>query len=217
MCKSIETSLSTFVFSLTCLAASVTLCKTKEVYFASIFVFTFSLMQLIDAGLWWSISHKNRLLNTIISRYVTPVVLVTQPLVSYFGVKYLFGWSNQYYEFGLAMFVTVMLVTWIFKYCNNANAYTLPHSDGYLHWCGVEISSLMRVLFLLFGLSPIVIGMPSNHVIVKWLIALPIIATFFMNFMHSTFGSRWCWSSNITSALLLAYSTMHVCRKAKRV
>jgi hypothetical protein len=26
--------------------------------------------------------------------------------------------------------------------------------------------------------------------------------------MKPTFGSRWCWSSNITSALLLAYSTL---------
>jgi hypothetical protein len=172
-------------------------------------------MQLIDAGLWWSIIHKNRLLNTIISRYATPGVLVIQLLFSCFGVKYMFGWSNPYYEFGLATFVTVMLVTWIFKYCNNANAYTLSHSDGYLHWCGVEINSAFRILFLLFGLSPIVIGMPSS--IVKWLIALPIIATFFMNFANPTFGSRWCWSSNITSALLLAYSTMHVCRKAKIV
>lgn len=31
MCKSFETSVSTFVFSLACVAASVTLCKTKEV------------------------------------------------------------------------------------------------------------------------------------------------------------------------------------------
>jgi hypothetical protein len=30
-----------------------------------------------------------------------------------------------------------------------------------------------------------------------------------MNFMHTTFGSRWCWSSNITSALLLAYSIIY--------
>ena len=217
MCKSIETSLSTFVFTLTCVAASVTLCKTKEVYFASIFIFTFSFIQLIDAGLWWSISHKNRLLNTLLSRYAIPIVLASELLVSYFGVKYLFGWSNQYYEFGLATFVTVMLVTWMFKYCNNANAHTLPYNDGYLHWCGIEINSVFRGLFIMFLLSPIVIGMPSNHVIVKWLIALPIIATFCMNFMQSTFGSRWCWSSNITSALLLAYSTMHVCRKAKRV
>lgn len=217
MCKSIETSLSTFVFSLVCVAASATIFKTKEVYFASIFILTFSLVQLIDAGLWWSISHKNESLNNVLSRYAIPIVLASELLVSYFGVKYLFGWSNQCYEFGLATFVTVILVTWMFKYCNNENAHTLPCNDGYLHWCGVEINSVFRVLFLLFLLSPIVIGMPSNHVIVKWLIALPIIATFFMNFANPTFGSRWCWSSNITSALLLAYSTMHVCRKTKRV
>jgi len=215
MCKSIETSISTFVFSLICVAASVTLCKTKEVYFASIFIFTFSLIQLVDAGLWWSIAHNNRLLNTIISRYATILVLSSELLVSYFGVKYIFGWSNQYYEYGLATFVAGMLGAWIFKHCNNANAYTLPHTDGYLHWCGVELNNVLRILFMIFLLSPIVIGMPSNS-IVKWLITAPIMATFCINYMNLTFGSRWCWSSNITSALLLAYSTLHICQ-TKRV
>ena len=215
MCKSIETSLSTFVFSLTCVALSVIMCKTKEVYFASIFILTCSLMQIIDAGLWWSISHKNRLLNTILSRYAIPIVLTTELLVSYFGVKHLFGWSNQYYEFGLATFVIGMLGTWTFKYCNDANAYTLPYNDGYLHWCGVEINHVIRILFIIFLLSPILIGI--NHDIIKWLITVPIMATFFMNFLNPTFGSRWCWSSNTTSALLLTYSTLHVCPKAKRV
>lgn len=208
MCKSFETSISTFAFSLACVAASATICKTKEVYFASIFILTFSLVQLIDAGLWWSITHKNRSLNNGLSRYAIPIVLASELLVSYFGVKYMFGWSNRYYEFALATFVTGMLGTWIFKYCNNnARAFTLPHNDGYLHWCGVEINNVIRVLFIVFLLSPIVIGI--NDVIVKCLITVPIMATFFMNFMNLTFGSRWCWASNITSALLLAYSTTH--------
>jgi hypothetical protein len=69
----------------------VTICKTKEVYFASIFILTFSLIQIVDAGLWWSISHKNRLLNTLLSRYAIPVVLVSELLVSYFDVKHIFG------------------------------------------------------------------------------------------------------------------------------
>ena len=204
MCKSFETSISTFVFSIACVAASVIMCKTKEVYFASIFILTFSLIQIIDAGLWWSISHKNRSLNTILSRYAIPIVLASELLVSYFGVKYMFGWSNRCYEFGLATFVIGMLGTWTFKYCNNN---TLPYNDGYLHWCGVEINDVIRVLFIMFLLSPIVIGI--NDVIVKCLLTVPIIATFFMNFMNLTFGSRWCWASNITSALLLAYSTTH--------
>jgi hypothetical protein len=206
MCKSIETSISTFVFSLMCVAASVTLCKTKEVYFAAIFVFTFSLIQLVDAGLWWSIAHNNRLLNTIISRYVTILVFTSELLVSYFGIKYMFGWSNKYYEYGLAIFVPGMVGTWIFKHCNNANAHTLPHIDGYLHWCGVEFSTVVRFLFLFFLLFPIIVGMPSKYAIMKYVITVPIVATFIMNFMNTTFGSRWCWSSNITSALLLAYS-----------
>jgi hypothetical protein len=206
MCKSIETSLSTFAFSLACVAASAAICPTKEVHFASMFILTFSLIQLVDAGLWWSIRNKNKLVNNALSRYAIPVVLVSELLVSYFGIKHMFGWSNQYYELGLATFGTGVLGTWIFKYCNNATAYTLPYTDGYLHWCGVEIGKAVRILFIAFLLLPIAVGMPSKHAILKYLITAPIMATFFMNFANPTFGSRWCWSSNVTSALLLAYS-----------
>jgi len=206
MCKSIETSLSTFAFSLACVAASAAICPTKEVHFASMFILTFSLIQLVDAGLWWSIRNRNKVLNNALSRYAIPVVLVSELLVSYFGIKHMFGWSNPYYELGLAVFGTGVLGTWIFKYCNNATAYTLPYTDGYLHWCGVEISKAVRILFIAFLLLPIAVGMPSKHAILKYLITAPIMATFFMNFVTPTFGSRWCWSSNVTSALLLAYS-----------
>lgn len=203
MCKNIETSLSTFAFSLACVAASAAMCPAaKEVLFASAFILTFSLIQLIDAGIWWSLDRKNKLLNYVLSRYAIPAVLVSELLVSYFGVNRMFGWSNPYYECGLAVVVIGMLGTWIFKYCNDASAYTLPYNDGYLHWCGVEISQAVRILFIVFLLLPIAVGMPS---IVKWLITAPIVAAFCMNFMNPTFGSRWCWSSNVTSALLLVY------------
>ena len=210
MCKSFETSISTFAFSLACVAISAAICKTKEVYFASLFILTFSLMQIIDAGIWWSISHKNKALNHALTRYATSVVLVSELLVSYFGVKYIFGWSNQWFEYGLAVFATGILGTWMFKYCNDANAHTMPHIDGYLHWCGVEINKVVRILFIVFLLLPIVVGMPSKYAIMQYLITVPIVATFIMNFMNPTFGSRWCWSSNATSGLLLAYSTIKV-------
>lgn len=86
--------------------------------------------------MWWSIRNQNKVLNNALSRYAIPIVLVSELLVSYFGVKHVFGWSNPYYELGLAIFGTGVLGTWVFKYCNNATAYTLPYNDGYLHWWG---------------------------------------------------------------------------------
>ena len=118
----------------------------------------------------------------------------------------MFGWSNRYFEYGLAIFVLFIIVAWIFKYCNNSNAYTVPYTDGYLHWCGVELRMVVRVLFIIFLLTPIAIGLPSKYDVVKYLIILPIIATFVINYTNVTFAARWCWSSNIISALLLAYS-----------
>lgn len=209
MCKTFETSIATFVFSLTCVALSLLKRKTKEVYFASMFILTISLMQLLDAGIWWSIKHKNKLLNNFVSQYAVPFILASELLVSYFGIKYIFGWSNRYFEYGLFIFASFILLSWIFSYCNDKNAYTIPCTDGYLHWCGVEFNMLFRVLFILFLLTPIVIGLPSKYDVIKYLITLPILATFVMNYMNVTFGARWCWSSNIVSGMLLAYSIMY--------
>ena len=209
MCKTFETSLATFVFSLTCVALSVHIRKTKEVYFASMFILTVSLIQLLDAGIWWSIAHKNKLLNNFISRYAIPVILASELLVSYFGIKYIFGWSNRYFEYGLFIFASFMLLSWVFRYCNNENVYTAPYTDGYLHWCGVELYTVARILFILFLLTPIAIGLPSKYNVMKYLIIVPAIATFVMNYMNVTFGARWCWSSNIISGMLLAYSMMY--------
>jgi len=206
MCKTFETSFATFVFSITCVSLSVFIRKTKEVLFASMVILTFSLIQLVDAGIWWSITHKNNLLNNFISRYAIPFILSSELLVNYFGIKYMFGWSNRYFEYGLAIFVLFIIVSWIFKYCNNSNAYTVPYRDGYLHWCGVELHMIARILFILFSLTPIAIGLPSKYNVMKYLIILPVIATFIINYTNVTFGARWCWSSNIVSALLLAYS-----------
>jgi hypothetical protein len=206
MCKTFETSFATFVFSLTCVALSVHIRKTKEVYFASMVILTFSLIQLVDAGIWWSITHKNKLLNNIMSRYAVPFILASELLVNYFGIKYMFGWSNRYFEYGLAIFVLFIIGAWIFKYCNHTNTYTVPYTDGYLQWCGVELNMVVRILFILFFMIPIAIGLPSKYNVIKYLITLPIIATFVMNYMNVTFASRWCWSSNIVSALLLGYS-----------
>jgi hypothetical protein len=209
MCKTFETSLATFVFSLTCVTLSIHVRKTKEVYFASIVILTFSLIQLVDAGIWWSITHKNKLLNNIISRYAVPFILASELLVSYFGIKYMFGWSNRYFEYGLFIFASFILLTWVFRYCKDTNAYTVPYADGYLHWCGLDLHTVVRILFILFLLTPIVIGLPSKYNVIKYLIIVPIIATFVMNYMNVTFGARWCWSSNITSLLLLGYSMMY--------
>ena len=153
-----------------------------------------SLIQLIDAGIWWSLNNKNRELNNILSRYAIPIILSFELLVSYLGTKYIFGWSNCYFEYGLTIFVSYILVFWIFKYCSDDNksrhAHTMPYTDGFLHWCGVNLHPIARVLFISFLLLPIIFGIPSKYSIVKYIITIPIILSFIMNYLNVTFGAQ---------------------------
>jgi hypothetical protein len=210
MCKSVETSLATYAVSLSCVGICLYLAgagpSSAGVRFACMFIMTFATIQLLDAGLWWSINHRAKALNNAITRYAIPAVLVAELLVSYFGANRLFGWRNAYYELGLAAFVAFILLGWWFKFCpSGAASYTAPHpSDGYLHWCGVEFNTLVRMLFFAFLLAPVLLGLPASEATIKYAITVPILLTFFFNLDKVTFGSRWCWSSNITAVALLA-------------
>jgi hypothetical protein len=211
MCKSVETSLATYAVSLSCIGICWYLYgsdqSAKGVRFASIFIATFASMQLLDAGLWWSINNRNKALNHAITRYAIPALLAVVLSVSYLSARFIFGWRNAYYELGLAVFVTFILLGWWFKYCPGSVAsYTAPHpSDGYLHWCGIDLNTLVRTLFCAFLFAPIVLGLPASETVIKYVIIIPILATFLFNFDKVTFGSRWCWSANITALALLAY------------
>ena len=202
MCKTIETSLSTFIFTLTCAIISVKICKTKEVFFAAILMFTISIMQLVDAGIWLSIHTKNNKLNDYLSRYAIPITLSCQLLVSYFGVNLLFGWRNQYFVYGLAAFVIFTLTYWPYKCTSN----TFTHTDGYLYWCRMTVNHIVILLYNLFLFVPIFVGIPSRYTIIKFILLIPIVTTLIINYTKTSFCSRWCWSSNITSLLVLAYS-----------
>lgn len=207
MCKTVETSLTTYAISFVCVCVCLQLAgQSAGIRFACLFIMSFSTMQLLDAGLWWSIDNRAKSLNHIITRYAIPVVLASEVLVSYFAVKYIFGWKNAYYELGLAIFVAFILGGWWFKYCTK-HMYTAPHpTEKYLHWCGTEFNALTRALFLFFLLAPVLLGMPKNETAIKYVLAIPITTTLLVNFNKITFGSRWCWSSNITSIILTAYA-----------
>ena len=208
MCKSMETSLATYAVSLVCVCVCLKLeAVSKAVRFACMFILTFATMQLLDAGLWWSIRNRDKPLNHAISRYAIPALFAVELLVTYFGANLMFGWRNAYYELGLAAFVVFTLGAWMFRFCpSGAASYTAPDStDGYLHWCGVELNTLTRVTFLFFLISPILFGLPQSATAIKYMLVAPLLLTFIFNFNKITFGSRWCWSSNITSVILLAY------------
>lgn len=201
MCRSIKTSVTTFLVSAACMAAVIALRPTKEMKYMAVFVLTFSSMQLADALIWYGIQTNNRRLNAIASKYIVPLILSAELIVAYYAAVYFLGWKNTLYEITMWALVVALYGTWI-RDCLK-DPVTKPNADGYLVWCNdVEYTSYARALFLIYLLLPAIIAYP-NGIIKAATIAIAL-GTWLWNYGNTAFGSRWCWSSNLVSVAVLA-------------
>lgn len=198
MCKSFEVSITTYIVTLSATVLVWNLTTLPAYRFVALVLFVSGHMQLLDAIVWKSIEYKHDGLNHFVTRYLFLCVLVLELLVSYYGIRYYFGWSNRAYEILMWVAIAAMAYRWMQR-CNE----TGTHSDGYLFWCNDLTDWYIQLAFLFFLVFPIIAGYPN--ILLKWVVLAAVIGTFVINFMKTTFGTRWCWSSNILSVILLAF------------
>ena len=198
MCKSIKTSLTTFAITAVSFGIIWLLSSAPQYRFAVLFLFTISLMQLVDAALWVSVRNKLDITNLMISRYVILAVLIAEILVSYYGIRYYMGWSDRRYEAIMWVSIGIMIYRWLYIYdCKKTSVYP----DGYLFWCTSHMTWYGKIIFLMLLIIPIIMGYPN--MLLKWLLVGGITATFAVNFFNGTFGTRWCWSGNTLVPIIL--------------
>lgn len=190
MCRTIESSLFTLIFTI--LVSSYLFHKKP---FVSKILFLLGIMQLIDLILWHSIKTKNLKLNKIVSTYIIPLVFFFQII----GVYYSSLWRNKYFEFCFVFLLSLFM--WI-KKCK----ITIPAKDGYLKWCDFRIPDISRVIYILMIIYPILKSLPNG--LDKDIIIMSLLTTFIYNYNNEAFGSKWCYSANIMSLLLLINTTM---------
>jgi hypothetical protein len=106
MCNSFEISLQTFIVS----GIASVLLWTKKEYFASVFIFVLSLMQLSDALIWRN--YNNPKINTLISKYIIPLILSIQMIALYVCYTKLTSTRELWYEM-LSIFIIVVYSAWI--------------------------------------------------------------------------------------------------------
>jgi hypothetical protein len=202
MCKTIETSLATFAISTICttiLAFGPS--SSPQLKWAALFIFTFTVMQLADALLWWAINNKKNDVNRVVSSYVLVGILAAELLVSFYGAAYFMGHRNKAYEVILWIYVATLLWNWK-HFCGQQN--TAVGQSGYLRWCDNQMLGFQKILFLAFLLLPFIMAYPPGYD--KALILAVTVGTFILNFKREEFASRWCWTSNILGVSLLPFA-----------
>lgn len=186
MCRTIESSLFTFLLTLT---VGCYLLGSKP-YLAKI-LFLLGSMQLIDAILWYSIYTKNLSLNKLVSKYCIPLVLSLQLIIGYYSSS----WRNHIFEFFLLL--QVLIFSMWYQDCT----ITTIAKDGYLKWCDFIIKDIHKILYLILIIFPIYNGLPDGFD--KDIVLSSIIITFIYNHNNEAFGSKWCYSVNIISIFVL--------------
>lgn len=228
MCRSIETSLLTFFVSV---ASAGYICKRanqeanpppppvgrRHLHWLAAFIVSFASIQLIDAALWYTVHHRLRRTNHIISAVFLPIVLMSELLVAYYGALYAGARRWISYEIALWIFVIAGGIAW-YRNCR----WTEPcvADDGYLLWCGggetlsdrreSPIPATMRFGFLLFLVAPFAMHFPNGPI--RTVLLGGVLFTFALSYWHATFGTRWCWTSNAISlavAMILWYGDYH--------
>jgi len=198
MCWNENVSLNTFLFALaSCVFIwynnNYTQYKIKEFNnpFVYLALFSFSVMQLLDYFFWRSLKNKDDKSNKFFSIIGWIFIRIVQPLALILSIP------EKYSHFKnpslLVYFFTLVLTTVYKEFFNPIQFKTVLEKDGHLDWKFINLDgfekSIVGLYFLCF------ISAFLNFPEVTIFIFL-ILLFCYLNY-DLTWGSMWCWFTNI--------------------
>lgn len=197
MCRSFGSSVVTAAYSY--LIAAFIYWRNHEIdRQISLIIFTFSSIQILEAMIWWSLQYPNQY-SDILNRVGTsliPVVLSLELLASLLVMsRHVAPSKNELVAYIIA--ISLINILW---FTNKEPTTTVDPETQSLLWGQTDIDQHSRILFLLFLVYPLL--KLSHPTFLAF--AYGIIATFVFSFKYKkTFGSNWCWISNLLSTFAL--------------
>ena len=197
MCWNPDISINTFIFScfvLLFIYFTNTYTKYKTPLFDNPIVYIFILsivsMQLIEFFLWRNLKNKD--INQSLSKLAS-FLFILQPLFLMLLIPVLKIRNTM-----LLFYIPFMAFYLIYKKIYSPiNFHTSVGKNGHLSWEFVNIKgyeNIFTFIYLLFYISAILFV--NNLLIALFLIPSFLISLFFY-FKDNTFGTMWCWMSNL--------------------
>lgn len=205
MCYDVETSLLAWTLSYTIAWYLFERNRNYDRWIAG-FVLCFTTVQLLEAGLWYTLKTRDSDLNNLLTRLLL-IILLLQPLVqTYLGYKYT---SSGF--LGILSYVFLGVLVWgLFKIWRSSKFSSDVGPNGHLVWSQTESNSkqglinnkLIGALYL-FGLFFPLLFM-KNY---KW---IPLVTVGILTALYSLsttdsgeFSSYWCFTSVIYAVVAL--------------
>lgn len=195
MCRTISESLTTFLVS--SVIGIILLSSDKQLNkLNGIILLSYCGIQLTDSLIHYSLLTDNTQLNVFISKYVTPIILLSEIPIVYTAVYMITHKRIIWFEILLVIIETLALLTYI----DSCEGKSIIGKNNYLLWCHSPTPDYVKILFII-GAVIATWYYPNN--IYKLVMYIIISATFIITFNYDSFGSGWCHTANILSIAFL--------------
>lgn len=191
MCWDATISINTFAigtFSLMLVYANRKLSTPHFLYYI-----LFTSMQLVEFFVWKYIHNKN--VNHIMS-IVAFLIIVALPLV---GILAFLSPTNRYKQLLLLTYVALSFF-YILSTFSHTDFSMKQSPDKHLSWSWMPDSILIMLCWYMFWIVPYVIEPKLYNLIINTVLFIVI---YFNYRKYKTYGSIWCWISNLFSIYLM--------------
>ena len=186
MCWNASVSLNTYIFGLfACLFAYFNN-KISLLDFFSLQ--SFMLMQLTEYFVW-----SNQFSNHFVSQ-LSYILIILQP---FFGLLTI---NNPIKNVLLFLYICFVAVVMILQPWSSIDFRTVPAANGHLAWHWLQFSFPFMIIWFLFLISHQII---KHNWILIFFISISITISYILYHKTLTWGSLWCWISNVFAIYLI--------------
>jgi len=191
MCWNAEISLNTFLFA--CISAIFVYIFGKTRLSIIILILSFSSIQFIEYLTWTYINNKK------INRYLSIIGLIII-VIQLILLNYILPTNKNRKIFLLLLFICILL--FIIIELKNVNFSMTKGKNGHLIWYWLDVPKIWIILALFFYLLPAYFNKNNNNFYFIFCFITIIISLYFY-FKYKTWGSMWCYISNILWLFLI--------------
>lgn len=189
MCWNAEVSLNTFIIGVISATILVLLNNTPYLY---IFIgLSVSFMQLLEYFTWTNINNKKIIKILSIFGIIT---IITQVFLIIFLIK------NKKYRNLMLSSLMIFLLIYINFIFPTTKLYMEKGKNGHLIWHWIDVNIIWFIITFLFYTIPLLLN--RYYTIFSFLLMSIIICMYFF-YKYKTFGTIWCYISNIIWIYLL--------------
>lgn len=191
MCWNAEVSLNTFIFGM--ISMIIVIIFNKISYKIILFTLTLTLIQLLEYYTWKNIDNIDIIYNLSIIGYL--IISIQLIILNY-------GFLNNKDKL-VALIILIILLIYIFIYNYQNNKFNMEIGENkHLIWNWIDIPIPILIIIMVFYIYP---AFTYNYIsfVTMLIILLP---SLYYYYKYKTWGTMWCYYSNIIWIILIILS-----------